>query len=666
MAAVDASVGAVKAAASRVPLLLATLVAASTVVRAGLGLLRPTPLYYPDEYFYTAMARSIASTGLPTVREQIPHFPALLTPYLMAPVWLIHNVDIAYRVGLGWGSLWFSLAAIPAYRLARLVGVSDRGSLLVALLALLLPDAVFTTDLLSEPFAYPVFLATVLLSVKTLTSPTGRKQVGLVAAFLALCLLRFEFVVVPAAYMIAALAVSHWSPRRLLRRQAVVLTGIGAVAAASLAVGTNRLIGYYTGGHLGYAFRWSLLRWFGLDLFVLLIAAGWVVVPGAVLGLHHLRARNPRGAAFTALTVPLVAGFVAVAASYGPRQGRVYERYLFYVVPLVLIAFVWATESLPRTRWHAALAYGGAGVALLVPAFSELHAAGSDMSPTLLGLTSLAGGRASSVVWPLLLAGAAVVVGLRVGTRRLEWVVVTVLMATIGAAGTKAQLAYGSVLGEQLHMTTGIPRLGAAPNAALITSPFNNGFALMKTLFWNPNVTHVLVMGDVAAPDGFPATTVRLVPGKGFVDSSGRSVPGPFAFDTDTFAAEVGESGSATFQRAPELIAFGWNRLDHYLETVTSLYAVASTQPLAIRIGLVSPGRPKAMGLVCGRVKKVIVVGRHSTEVRLRVPARAVLRCRIGLLKGAPVAYHRRLVSVQAFLQAFRADGRAVRSGSAA
>jgi hypothetical protein len=251
---------------------------------------------------------------------------------------------------------------------------------------------------------------------------------------------------------------------------------------------------------------------------------------------------------------------------------------------------------------------------------------------------------------------------LRVGSRRLEWVVVTLLVVTIGAAGTKSLLAYGAVLGEQLHMTTSVPRLGAPPNAAVVTSPFSNGYRLMKTLFWNPNATRVLAMGSTAGPDGFPATAVRLAPGKGFLDSRGRPVPGPFAFDTDTLAAttttQVGTPAPATLRRAPELIAFGWNRLDHYLETVTALYAVASTKPLAVDIGLANPGRPKTIGFVCGNAKKAFVIGNRSrVQVQFRVPAHTVLRCRIALIRGEPVSYQHRLVSVRAFLQGLRTGG---------
>src|SRR5262249_52330996 len=159
------------------------------------------------------LARSIAVTGLPRIRGEWMHFPGLLGPYLMSPAWLIHDVEVAYRVGLAWGSLWFSLAAVPAHAMARRVGVSHRGAMLVALLAVLNPDGSFTTTLLSEPYAYPVFLATVLVGCNTLVRPEKRRQAALLLLMLVLCLLRFQFILVPLAYLLAALVYSRFSVR---------------------------------------------------------------------------------------------------------------------------------------------------------------------------------------------------------------------------------------------------------------------------------------------------------------------------------------------------------------------------------------------------------------------------------------------------------------------
>jgi hypothetical protein len=74
--------------------LICGLVFVSALVRFGEAMRIRTPLYYSDEYLYSALARSIASTGLPTLRGHFISFPALLGPYLMAPGWLFGSVGV--------------------------------------------------------------------------------------------------------------------------------------------------------------------------------------------------------------------------------------------------------------------------------------------------------------------------------------------------------------------------------------------------------------------------------------------------------------------------------------------------------------------------------------------------------------------------------------------
>ena len=46
-----------------------------------------TPNYFPDEYLYAALARSLAGFHGASVRGHAAHFPALLQPLLTAPAW---------------------------------------------------------------------------------------------------------------------------------------------------------------------------------------------------------------------------------------------------------------------------------------------------------------------------------------------------------------------------------------------------------------------------------------------------------------------------------------------------------------------------------------------------------------------------------------------------
>ena len=69
-------------------LALPLIVCASFAARFAAALAHSTPLYFPDEYIYGALARSLATSGRLAIRGTSAHFPALLEPLLAAPFWL--------------------------------------------------------------------------------------------------------------------------------------------------------------------------------------------------------------------------------------------------------------------------------------------------------------------------------------------------------------------------------------------------------------------------------------------------------------------------------------------------------------------------------------------------------------------------------------------------
>src|SRR5439155_1707191 len=139
----------------------------------------------------------------------------------------------------------FSAAALPAYLLARRAGVSSRGGLIVALFAVLVPDAVFSNVALTEPYAYPLFLTTAVVAVDAIAYPTRRRQVGVLLLMGALCLARAQFVVFPLLYLATA-AVHNRGVRRTLRAQSIVIAALLLGAALVLVAGTGRVGGFYS------------------------------------------------------------------------------------------------------------------------------------------------------------------------------------------------------------------------------------------------------------------------------------------------------------------------------------------------------------------------------------------------------------------------------------
>src|ERR687885_1842661 len=159
MVAVDAAVSRADAApaqpaiarAAAVParLVLAGIVAASVAVRFVAALAHTTPLYFPDEYIYSELSRSLAHGGRPLRRGTAAHFPALLEPLLAAPAWLAGGPEVAYRLTQGLNAVAMSLAAVPVYLLARRLGLGQWAALGSAALAVVCPDLFYVSFLLA-------------------------------------------------------------------------------------------------------------------------------------------------------------------------------------------------------------------------------------------------------------------------------------------------------------------------------------------------------------------------------------------------------------------------------------------------------------------------------------------------------------------------------------
>src|SRR5262245_28341480 len=101
-------------------ILLAAVVAASFAVWALVGSFVSSPWIYADELIYSDLARSIAAGGPPSVRGATTYAYGLGYPLVVSPAWvLFRNLDHAYAAARVLNALVMSLAAVPAYFLAR-------------------------------------------------------------------------------------------------------------------------------------------------------------------------------------------------------------------------------------------------------------------------------------------------------------------------------------------------------------------------------------------------------------------------------------------------------------------------------------------------------------------------------------------------------------------
>ena len=112
--------------------LLAAVVSLSTALHGVLSLAVPAPSVVPDEVVYLDLAKSIAAGGFPSVRGVHELGWGVVYQSLIAPAWIVFDDPMhAYHAALIINAILMSLAAVPAYHLARMF-VSERASVVVA------------------------------------------------------------------------------------------------------------------------------------------------------------------------------------------------------------------------------------------------------------------------------------------------------------------------------------------------------------------------------------------------------------------------------------------------------------------------------------------------------------------------------------------------------
>ena len=172
--------------------LLGGIIVLSFLGRLAAGWVRATPNFFPDEYLYAELGRSIAEGSGPLVRDAFSVFPSLLHPLLTSPFWLIDDVETAFRAIQAFDAALMSLAALPAFAIARQLDLPRAWALLVAGSALLVPDLLLSSWLVAEPLAYPLVLASVWACARAIRRPSALNQLALLSLLGLTTLARFR------------------------------------------------------------------------------------------------------------------------------------------------------------------------------------------------------------------------------------------------------------------------------------------------------------------------------------------------------------------------------------------------------------------------------------------------------------------------------------------
>ena len=182
-------------------LALLMIVSLSTLFRAAIALRVPSPWILPDEVVYSELAKSIASGDRPAIRG-VPAFGwGEVYPTMIAPAWaLVDDPADAYHAALAINGLVMSLAAIPAYFLARMF-VSSRASILVSAMTVLAPSLAYTGVVMTENAAYPTFVLALLVMARSLRAPSLLNQMLALAGLALVAFTRIQGIALVVAYV---------------------------------------------------------------------------------------------------------------------------------------------------------------------------------------------------------------------------------------------------------------------------------------------------------------------------------------------------------------------------------------------------------------------------------------------------------------------------------
>jgi 4-amino-4-deoxy-L-arabinose transferase-like glycosyltransferase len=513
---------------------LAGIVALSFLLRAWLARAMVGPFIMVDELIYSELARSFAAGDGFEVRGAPASGFSLVYPVLISPAYaLFEPLPDAYAAVKTLNSLLMSLAAVPAYLLARRV-VGQPLALAAALLAVALPSMAYTGTVMTENVFYPLFLTTALALVLVLERPTPWRVVALVALIGIAFATRVQAVAFVPALLVAPflLALLGREPlARVLRRfrvvYAVLAAGAVLVVAAQLARGhslSDLLGAYATVGERSYD-PGTVARFFLYHLAELDLYLGVLPVAAFVLLAALARRSHPELAPFLAAGIAVSTSVLLVVAAFASEfANRIQERNTFVVAPFFLIALLaWVERGLPRPRWLAiATAAVAARLPLTIPFERFIETGAISDTLALLPLWDAYGSLlAGSVDWTVL-AGAAVAAALFLLVPRRFGLVLpaaTLLFLAVvswnvwrGEYGfptsrvSAGALFQGIRVGERDWIDRALPD-GAA--AAFVWTGVTDRFAVNQNEFFNRSVGPIYYVGG-PTPGGLSETEVAI------------------------------------------------------------------------------------------------------------------------------------------------------------
>jgi hypothetical protein len=510
---------------------LAGIVTVSTLVRYVLGRGTPAPWIMVDELIYSELAKSFADSGRFLIRGEATAAYGIVYPALIAPAWaLFESVPQAYAAAKAINAFVMSLAAVPAYFLARRV-LAEPLALAAAALTVAVPSMVYTATLMTENAFYPLFLCAALAMVLWLERPTALRTAVVLGVSLVAYLTRQQALALLPALLTAPLYVAG---RAALRRY-VLLYGVAAagfigILVLQLARGRSPLGvfgAYEVAGRADYSVG-EVLKWFAYHAGELSLALGVVPFAALLLLALMLRRLEERDRVFVGAALSLSFWLVLEVAVFASEQTfRISERNMFYVAPLFLIALlVWIERGLPRPQLATTIAVlVAAGLPLVIPYedFIGLNAVSDTAALLPLGWL-VEQGLALSNAGLVVLAGCLVAAAAFLFVPRRYALVLPAFVLLYFAVSQhpivdqhrfrSAQHLFGGITAEQRDW---IDRaVGSNADVSLVWTGNSDKFTVWENEFFNRSVGDVYTTGP-AVPGGLAQTPVRVDRGTGYV-----------------------------------------------------------------------------------------------------------------------------------------------------
>jgi hypothetical protein len=330
-----------------------------------------------------------------------------------------------------------------------------------------------------------------------------------------------QYAVLPLAVLGAELVADRGRVLRSLRRLWLALVLLVAPPAILFGtLGSQRVLGVYSHGdhtlHPG-----SVALWVGREAMLLAYASGWVLVPGALVGLVLAIVRPWRRADLAfAVTTLLLAGALLLEAAQiaGTDSQRFQERYLFTLVPLLAIGFgLYVKRGLPH---RVPVGLCSAALLLLaarVPLSGYAAAHNKDDSPTLWAvlrfeaIVSVGNGALAVALVAAGLSGVAALVAFRKMPAAVAVVAALAACCALSAGASSYDHLSSTSLRHSLNPDLRWVDHARLGKVDLLAPPGSRKEQSWEQLFWNTSVTRLLLLGSPAL-DQFDTKLVRVAP----------------------------------------------------------------------------------------------------------------------------------------------------------